>query len=259
MRVGEGTWKDNSDIYVRKRQVTQIKKSNRALKEEILAILSQDNIGAHLSELSNYPLRRVVNPLFSALLSPDPKVKWHGVTAFGFVVDKMAEENLEDARIIMRRFMWTLNDESGGIGWGAPEAMGEIMARNHKLALEFHPILISYLQEDELGKDNFLEYLPLRRGAFWGIARLAQSRPELAKKARSKIVSALGCEDDAYILIYILLYIQILGIFEIKQHVQRLLQDERQVEIYWEQKFIKVRIRELVSQIVKESLEPKSD
>ena len=232
--------------------MTQTKKSNRALKKEILAILSQDDIGAQLSKFSNYPLRRVVNPLFSALLSPDPKIKWNGVTAFGFVVDQMAKENLEDARVIMRRFMWMLNDESGGIGWGTPEAMGEIMARNHKLALEFHPILISYLQEDELGKDNFLEYLPLRRGAFWGIARLAQSRPELAKKARSKIVSALGCEDDAYILTYILLYIQLLGIFEFKQHVQRLLQDERRVEIYWDQNFFKVRIGELAGQVVKE-------
>jgi hypothetical protein len=222
------------------------KLSNRAIKREVFSLLGQDNIGNNFSLLLNYPLRRVVNPLFSALLSPDPKIKWHGVTAFGFVVDRMAKESIEDARVIMRRFMWMLNDESGGIGWGVPEAMAEVMAWNQKLALEFHSILISYLQEDEQGKDNFLEYTPLRRGAFWGIARLARTRPELAKKALLKVISALGCEDDAYILIYILLYYQLLGGFEIKEHWHRLRQDGRQVEVYWEQRFVRFRVKDLV-------------
>ena len=228
------------------------KLTNRALKREVFSILGRDNIGDNLSMLLNYPLRRVVNPLFSALLSPDSKIKWHGVTAFGFVVDRMAKESIEDARVIMRRFLWMLNDESGGIGWGAPEAMGEIMAWNQKLALEFHSILISYLQEDEQGKDNFLEYTPLRRGAFWGVARLAQTRSELAKKASLKVISALGCEHDVYILIYILLYLQLLGGIEIKQHVQRLLQDERQVEVYWGQKFVRFTVKDLVKCVMEE-------
>ena len=60
----------------------------------------------------------------------------------GEVVSKIAENDLEFARIIMRRPMLNLNDESGGIGWGAPEAMGEIMARSEKLAEEYHKILI---------------------------------------------------------------------------------------------------------------------
>ena len=30
--------------------------------------------------------------------------------------------------------MWTLNDESGGIGWGSPEVMGEILAAHKGLA-----------------------------------------------------------------------------------------------------------------------------
>ena len=91
------------------------KLSNRAIKREVFSLLGQDNIGNNFSLLLNYPLRRVVNPLFSALLSPDPKIKWHGVTAFGFVVDRMAKESIEDARVIMRRFMWMLNDDQVGL------------------------------------------------------------------------------------------------------------------------------------------------
>ncbi|MEA3417440.1 MAG: hypothetical protein U9R02_15080 [Thermodesulfobacteriota bacterium] len=55
----------------------------------------------------------------------------------GVVVSNLADHDMESARVIMRRLIWNLNDESGGIGWGSPEAMGEIMARNNRLALPF--------------------------------------------------------------------------------------------------------------------------
>jgi hypothetical protein len=75
----------------------------------------------------------------------------------------------------MRRLMWSLNDESGGIGWGAPEAMGEVMARHQCLAEEYACILISYL--DETG--NYLELPALQEGVLWGVGRLAETRASL--------------------------------------------------------------------------------
>jgi hypothetical protein len=95
----------------------------------------------------------------------------------GEVVDRLADADLESARVIMRRYMWQLNDESGGIGWGCPEAMGEIMARNENLADEFWCILISYIRPD----GNFLEHEVLQRGVLWGVGRLAHARPQLLK------------------------------------------------------------------------------
>jgi len=49
----------------------------------------------------------------------------------------------------MRRLMWNLNDESGGIGWGNPEAMGEILACHEALANEYAPI--SYPMHEKMG------------------------------------------------------------------------------------------------------------
>ena len=53
-----------------------------------------------------------------------------------------------------RRLIWSLNDESGGIGWGAPEAMGEILARSEKLSCEFYCILLAYIREDGTPLEN---------------------------------------------------------------------------------------------------------
>jgi len=203
------------------------------LKDQILKLLSQDDIQATLPQLLKFPLRKIINPLFGALLNPDPKIKWHGVSGFGCVTNALAQTNVEDARIIMRRCMWMLNDESGGIGWGIPEAMGESMALNAKLADEYHSILFSYLREDSRGKDNFLEYAPLRRGAFWGTARLAQARPKLAITAQDKIENALSQEKDEYILAYCLLYQQILGLKKNKSKPLGIT-----LRIYWNYQFI---------------------
>ena len=62
----------------------------------------------------------------------------------GQVVSNLADTDMESARVIMRRLIWNLNDESGGIGWGSPEAMGDIMACHERLAGEYHRLLVSY-------------------------------------------------------------------------------------------------------------------
>lgn len=149
--------------------------TGRQLKREIKKLLLQKDFEKGLAEVAAVPARKAVNPLFSFLCSGDEILKWRSVTAMGEVVARLAETDAESARVIMRRLMWHLNDESGGIGWGCPEAMGEIMARNEKLAEEFWCILISYAQPE----GNFLEHQTLQRGLLWGIGRLAHARPPL--------------------------------------------------------------------------------
>jgi hypothetical protein len=167
------------------------KLSSRKLKKKILKLLSRQDFNKSLEEICRLPARQVVNPLFSFLFSLDETVKWRCVTAFGEVVARLAKSDLESARIIMRRLMWNLNDESGGIGWGSPEAMGEIMARSKELADEYAHILVSYIRPD----GNFLEHEALQRGVLWGLGRLAHIRPEVAKDAAVFLQTHLRSED----------------------------------------------------------------
>ena len=147
----------------------------REIKRKVLRLLESGRPEEVLDSLCRMPARRIVNPLFGLLLSTEPVIRWGAVRALGAVTARMAADDMESARVIMRRFMWQLNDESGGIGWGCPEAMGEAMARGGRLAREFSPILVSYIRED----GNYLEYPPLQEGVLWGLARLAGVRPEV--------------------------------------------------------------------------------
>ena len=173
------------------KQMKTTRLSGRELKRKVLALLQSDDFDQRLNDFCQWPARQAINPLFSFLLSSEEQTRWRAITAMGEVVAHLAEEDMESARIIMRRLMWSLNDESGGIGWGAPEAMGEIIASHGGLAKEYARVLISYIRED----GNFLEYEPLQRGALWAIGRVAQSRANLVQDAVPHLLPYLASTD----------------------------------------------------------------
>ena len=152
----------------------------RTFKKEVLKFLEQNDFENNLSDIHKFPTGKLINTLFSFLFSTNKTVKANTITAMGEVVSKIAEDDIESARIIMRRLMLNLNDESGGIGWGAPEAMGEIMARNEKMAEEYYKILISYTP----GGGNYLDFEDLQKDVIAGLKRLSAVHPELVEEVK---------------------------------------------------------------------------
>ncbi len=147
--------------------------SLRSLRKRIRGLLASGRFDEAMTEVSALPGRKAVNPIIGLFCDRDELVRWRAVSAFGVVVDHLAATDMESARVVMRRLMWTLNDESGGIGWGAPEAMGEAAARHEGIAAEYGGILVSYIRVD----GNFLEHEGLQRGLLWGLGRYAHARP----------------------------------------------------------------------------------
>jgi len=164
-------------------------------KQETIALLKSPDFRGRLESLKILPFHKALSHLFSALCSEEEEVKWHAVTATGILVVPPDGRNLETARNILRRMTWFLNEESGGIGWGIPEAMGEILARDETLAREFAPLLLSYLRPGE----NFLEFEPLLRGALWAVGRVAQAFPGILVSlgAGNLLLSLLDSRDPA--------------------------------------------------------------
>lgn len=164
-----------------------------AEKRRITELLGSADLEIIIEELLQLPASRAVNPLIGALCSNDETVRWHAVTGLGRVVAELADQDVEAARVVMRRLMWSLNDESGGIGWGAPEAMGEIMACNQTLAEEYGHILVAFMREEGF----YLELEILQRGLMWSLGRLAGVRPNLlkARNAPTYVLSYLESHD----------------------------------------------------------------
>ena len=214
--------------------------SGRAIKRRIHELLKSPDRASALNEICKLPRRQVINPLFSFLHNRDQDVRWAAVKAMGAVVAKLADEDMESARVIMRRLMWNLNDESGGIGWGSPEAMGEILACHDGLAKEYAHILISYTRED----GNYLEHEGLQRGLMWGIGRLAQVSPHIMQDAVQHLLPYLDSEDTTVKG----LAAWVMGLLSVDDAVSKLRElrsDERQIQIYTDRGLVNRRVVDL--------------
>jgi len=165
--------------------------SRGELKARVKGLLNAQDFDEAVLQLHKMPGQKVVNSLFPLLYAGDDQLKMRAVRAMGAVVARLADEDMEAARVIIRRLMWNLNDESGGIGWGSAEAMGEILAQHEGLAQEYAPILLSYAREE----GNFQEHEMMQRGVLWGMGRLAQDHPEWVKGAMPQMTLFLKSPD----------------------------------------------------------------
>ncbi len=156
--------------------------SGRKNKSKVMQLLAGNDLDAIQSQLSAMNVKDVLHALFSGICRSEEHIRWNAIACMGVAVARLAEQDMEEARVIMRRLLWNLNDESGGIGWGTPEAIAEIMVCHEGLAEEYVHMLVSYMREDgeELFQDgNYLEHEVLQRGLLWGMTRLAAIRPEM--------------------------------------------------------------------------------
>jgi hypothetical protein len=216
-----------------------IGRRSRGLKQEAEALLRADDFEARLPVWRHFPALRIINPLFSFLCSAEELMKWRAVTAMGLVVSQLADADMESARTVMRRLIWSLADESGGIGWGAPEAMGEIMASHQGMANEYSHVLASYLRSDTtLGSGLLL------RGVLWGLARLAQERPHLLTDS-AQLVAPFLDSKDATLRGLALWTLALVGAASVSPRARALLDDESELKLYWNNELTVRRVCDL--------------
>ncbi len=215
----------------------------RSLKRKVLGLLKASDFDKSLNELCRLPGRQVINPLFSFLLHADHTVRWRAVAAMGAVMENLAHTDIEGARTIMRRLMWSLNDESGGIGWGAPEVMGEAMARHEGLADEYASIITSYADEN----GNFLEYEALQRGLLRAFIRLSNSRPDLIRPAGTHIIKYLE-SNDAAVRGLAARVVGLLGLEEAFHALRSLLEDDSEFDTNIDYEPVRFRVSDMAKQ-----------
>ncbi len=167
----------------------------RNYKKILRQWLEAENWEERLEDIAQLNPREAAGPLFSFLLLGD-SMTHKAARALGICINKLSEEKAEDARNLIRRFMWQMNEESGNIGWGIPEAFAETLVHNTRMAKEFHPVLLSYIM-DTGRDDNFCDHDILRRSCFWSVGRLVMARPELCMRAIPWLIRGLEDVDIA--------------------------------------------------------------
>ncbi|NTW65555.1 MAG: hypothetical protein HGB21_04440, partial [Nitrospirae bacterium] len=85
-----------------------------------------------------------------------------------------------------RKLLWSLTDESGGIGWSAPEMLGEIVSADPARFQDIIPLIASAYEVEE---DVF------RAGVLYALARIAETAPELAAPYQKIVIMSIADRD----------------------------------------------------------------
>ncbi len=112
-------------------------------------------------------------------------MRGRAIEAVGRVAAVRARRDLEPAREIVRRALWLMNDESGGVLWAGPELIGAVLANVPGVRREFLDVLASFLEEE-----------PFRAGTRWALWRVALASPgEVAAAAGDALAPSLADPD----------------------------------------------------------------
>ena len=134
--------------------------------------------------------KRILGTLVSLTFDPAPLIGWRAVEAMGMSAARIADRHPDYVREHLRRLLWLLSEESGGVCWHSPEAMAEIVGRSPALFGDYIPIvvwLIMSIEPEDLAR--------FRPGALWAIGRLAPVAADHLQGVLPAVTAALDDRD----------------------------------------------------------------
>jgi len=189
---------------------------------------------------------KVTNALKAFLMETDEEMKWTAVRALGIVTAHLYELDEEQAKRVLRQLIWDLNEESGGIGWGMPEAFGEILAKVPALRKEYAGLLVSYIIQGPC----FIENEFLQKGVLWGLGRLKQMEAPLKMEALPFLLKSLEHKEPAFRGTAVWALGE-MGLREAFPHLKCLQRENEMIKLFTDEKFQEKPL----SQWVEEALE----
>jgi hypothetical protein len=121
-----------------------------------------------------------------SILNESDDIRWPAIEAAAGLMQRWWQAGHEEkVREYLRKLLWSLNDESGEIGWNAPQTIAEIIARIPALLEPYASIMIA----------RSLEEPPLVNSGLWGIGRLGRPAIEEVALHQSLVLAAFNIDD----------------------------------------------------------------
>jgi len=102
----------------------------KSLKLFVQAALESNDLDAIVTSTKND--KKTISQLVRLAYDKDTLVGWRAIKAAGLAARELVKTAPDFLRETCRKLLWSLTDESGGIGWSAPELLGEIVCADVK-------------------------------------------------------------------------------------------------------------------------------
>lgn len=159
-----------------------------SLKKEVKAALQS----ADFEQISRLAVenRKVLGILISLSFNKNDVMCWRAIEAMGVAAGRVTrEQDPELVRNTIRRITWSAREESGGMGWSAPELLGEIVRSAPRAFTDIPAIIVSIHEEDEEGV--------FHKGVLRALGRMADAGFKDVAGARELVIKSLENEDTA--------------------------------------------------------------
>jgi len=220
---------------------------SRQLKKVFIEELRKEDWDVCFEPYLKLSPSQLINPLISLLYHHQPIIKWRAITMIGKSIAQYALSDKESARGIIRRFMWYLNEESGGVGWGIPEAFGEVLSCYQWMAKEYASILVYYI----VPGGTFLDMQQLQSGVIWGIGRGAQGNKDYFQFAGNHLLPFLNANNLLQRGLSLWAMKQ-LNFIPPKEKIQFLKNEHQMIEIYDDCMLKQITIADLAKSLMNE-------
>ena len=134
-----------------------------------------------LIELALKDSSKVIRYLVRLTYTKDDVLRWHAIDSLGVVSGAIADRDPAEIRELIRKFLWSMTEESGNVNHHAPEAVAEIIYNRPKLYTDLAPMMITLSIDEEV----------FQPGMLWAVGRLAGKVPYIIE-ILNRIISFLS-------------------------------------------------------------------
>ncbi len=153
------------------------------VREDIISLLKE----RRYHDLLSLPHSR--NKIFRNLISlsydKTSLISWRAIEAAGSLTGVISKADPELVRNFVGRLLWMIRDESGGIGWSAPEMLGEITRNSPELCSDIASIMASFHKETMLTS-----------GVLWALGRIGRTDAGMVNYSVPIILDYLKSSDQ---------------------------------------------------------------
>ncbi len=196
--------------------------TTREIKKKVRQLIERDKFETLKGMLDES--QRVLSALFSMTYDKESPLAWKAIKAYGRLLVALAERSPSEAGEHVRRLLWSITEESGGLGWAAIEIIAEIVCNAHGKMDNLIPLIPQFADES-----------PFVPSVLYALRRLTECLGRLPweeDEVREIIQKAESMDNPTVNGYLIVAYAKIKGFMDLRPLKEGVLGDERPCVVF---------------------------